>query len=70
MADRMLMHKPSGILYIWQEAFAERDDFEEVFNVEAKEITTEPQFSVKIKKRKIETVDDSLIAAQSSRGLP
>ena len=30
MSDRLLRHKESGILYIYQDIFATRDDFEEV----------------------------------------
>jgi hypothetical protein len=30
MADKMLRHIPTGTLYVWQPAFAQRPDFEEV----------------------------------------
>lgn len=30
MADKMLRHIPTGVLYIWQPSFAQRADFEDV----------------------------------------
>jgi hypothetical protein len=70
MADRLLRHKPTGTLYIWQHAFAERDDFEEVIDVEAKEVPEPP----KSRKRKgvdgAVEVDEAAIAADASRNLP
>lgn len=39
MADRYLKHKPSGIVYIYQSAYAERDDFEEVADLQGTPLT-------------------------------
>lgn len=36
--ERLLRHIPTGILYVYQPAFANRPDFEEIINVEAKVI--------------------------------
>lgn len=43
MADRLLIHKPTGVLYIWQHQFAQREDFEEVINVESKVISSDDE---------------------------
>lgn len=67
MADRLLRHIPTGTLYIWQYAFAEREDFEEVIDVEAKEVPEPP----KTKRAKAAPViDEAAIAADASRNLP
>ena len=34
MSDRYLKHIPSGVIYIWQTAFAVRDDFVEVADLQ------------------------------------
>lgn len=66
MADRLLRHIPTGTLYIWQHAYAEREDFEEVIDVESREVP-EP----KPKRKKSEpVVDEAAIAADASRNLP
>ncbi len=51
MTDRMLRHKPTGVLYVYQEAFANRPDFEEVINVESRVI--EDPAPAKRKKREV-----------------
>lgn len=71
MADRLLRHIPSGVLYVYQDVFAQRSDFEEIIDVEAKEIPTPPAAPRKVK-AKVETpaVDDEAVSADASRGLP
>lgn len=74
MAQKMLRHKPSGILYVWQEAFAFRDDFEEVVEPTAEEIASPAAIpATKIRKtRKAEPakVDDEALSEDASRNLP
>ena len=36
MADKYLRHKPTGIMYIWQAAFAQNPEFEEADSLEPK----------------------------------
>jgi hypothetical protein len=36
MADKYLRHKPTGIMYIWQPAFAQNPEFEEADSLEPK----------------------------------
>ena len=71
MADRMLRHIPSGVLYVYQPAFAMRSDFEEIINVEAREIE-EPKTKPKVRKapEPPPAVDDEAISADASRNLP
>lgn len=74
MADRMLRHIPSGVLYVYQDVFAQRADFEEIINVEAREIP-DPDAAPKVIRRakpKAETVavDEDAVSADASRGLP
>lgn len=38
MTQRLLRHIPTGILYAYQDIYAQRKDFEEIIDVEAKEI--------------------------------
>jgi hypothetical protein len=74
MADRLLRHKPSGTLYIWQEVFAMRDDFEEIIDVESRVVPDEPVEAPKPratrKKAEPAPVDESRIQEDASRGLP
>ncbi len=58
MADRMLRHIPSGILYIWQPAYAQRKDFEEVVEEAAPEVVEEPaQEASKPRTRRVKALD-------------
>lgn len=58
MADRMLRHIPSGILYIWQPAYAQRKDFEEVVEEAAPEVVEEPvQEATKPRTRRVKALD-------------
>jgi hypothetical protein len=40
MADKYLRHKPTGIMYIWQPAFAQNPEFEEADSFEPKATPT------------------------------
>ena len=71
--DRMLRHKPTGVLYVYQPAFAMRDDFEEVIDVEAREIkdpTPAPRSRKVADAPTPPAVDDTAVSADASRGLP
>lgn len=68
MADRLLRHIPTGVLYVYQPAYALRADFEEIIDVEAKEIPT-PKPRAKAK-AEVHKVDDEALSADASRGLP
>lgn len=85
MADRYLRHIPSGILYIWQAAYAQRTDFEEVEDAPQDEdapaapIVIKTKVKTKAKPRAIEPVEsddleinlnDVALSADASRGLP
>lgn len=72
MADRMLRHIPSGVLYVYQDAFAMRADFEEIINVEAREV---PDSEVRVARRakpkpEVAAVDDAAVSEEASRNLP
>lgn len=70
MTQRLLRHKPSGIIYVWQEVFAQRDDFEEIIDVEAKVIDTDSDSAPKRRGRKAAAIDEEALSADASRGLP
>lgn len=72
MADRMLRHIPSGVLYVYQDVFAQRPDFEEIINVEARVIPDPEVRAPRRAKPKAEVVavDDAMISEEASRGLP
>ena len=70
MADRLLRHIPSGQLFIYQEAFALRADFEEIIDVESRVVDEPLVKKPKVHKVKIERVDDEVISAEASRDLP
>ena len=74
MTQRMLRHKPSGIMYVWQEAFAFRDDFEEIIDVEAKELKepeTIPLSKIrKTRKPEPAVIDEVALSEDASRDLP
>ncbi len=58
MADRMLRHIPTGILYIWHPAYAQRKDFEEVVEEAAPEVVEEPvQEASKPRARRVKALD-------------
>lgn len=72
MTQRLLRHIPSGILYAYQPAFAVRPDFEEVIDVEAREV---PATETRPSRRKKEAapvaaVDEDALSADASRNLP
>lgn len=75
MADKYLRHKPSGILYIWQEAYAFRDDFEEVVEVappveDAVDSTPVVVKTRRTKKAEPPVPDEARIQEDASRDLP
>ena len=72
MADRLLRHIPSGVLYVYQPVYAQRADFEEIFDVEAREIPDPaPKAARKVKpKAEVAAVDDEALSEEASRGLP
>jgi len=72
MADRMLRHIPTGVLYVYQDVFAMRDDFEEIINVETREV---PDSEVRVARRakpkaEVASVDGEALGEQAGRGLP
>lgn len=69
MSDRMLIHKPTGVLYVYQDAFAQREDFEEVINVASRVV---PEAEVKASRKTKDTpkVDDAALSVDAGRGLP
>lgn len=74
MADRMLRHIPTGVLYVYQPQFATRPDFEEIIDVEAREIP-DPVEPTPRKTRKAAApapamIDEEKLAEEASRGLP
>lgn len=68
MADRLLQHKPTGVMYIWQEVFANHADFEEIIDVESKVVSEPP------KRPKLglptKAASDAVLGAEAARGLP
>lgn len=76
MSDRYLRHIPSGTLYIWQAAYAQRSDFEEVADAPKAEAEDAPKPKAKAKPKAIEPVEpaaetnDAALSADASRGLP
>lgn len=70
MVDKRLRHIPTGIEYIWQPAFAQRDDFEEVITPEDGVEESRP-----VKRRAkpapvVVAVDDESVSADATRNLP
>lgn len=73
MTQRFLRHKPTGVLYAYQDIFAMRDDFEEIIDVEAKEVDPEvrrPGRPKKTTEPAIRTNSDEALSADASRNLP
>lgn len=69
MSDRLLRHIPTGVLYIWQLTYAEREDFEEVET--AAENAPEPVKPKRAAKAGLQApVDDTALNAEASRGMP
>jgi hypothetical protein len=70
MADRLLRHTPSGVLYVYQPVYAQRSDFEEVIDVESR-VIPEPEVVTRRKpKPKVEAVDNEALSEEASRNLP
>jgi hypothetical protein len=57
MSDRLLRHIPSGTLYIWQPAYAQRKDFEEVVEEVVEEVPAEVVEPVKPRTRRVKALD-------------
>ncbi len=73
MADRLLRHKPTGNLYIWQLVFAENPDFEEVADTTSSAELEIPTFKKpKPAKAGLDTKPslDAVLSAEASRNLP
>lgn len=74
MSQKMLRHIPSGTLYVWQEVFAFRPDFEEVVEptpAEVAEPVTIPAAKVrKTRKPEPAVIDEEALSADASRDLP
>lgn len=77
MADRLIRHIPTGNLFIYQAAFAERDDFEEVIDVESRVVEDKPVAAPAPKKTRAKAglveapaVDNEALAADASHNLP
>ena len=69
MTNRLLRHKPSGVLYVYQDVFAQRPDFEEIIDVEAK-VIDEPIKKPRLKKvEPLPAVDNDALAAQAGRSV-
>jgi hypothetical protein len=63
MADKMLRHIPTGTLYIWQPAFAQRADFEDYVPepepvVEAPAVVDAPAPKAKTSRKKAEAAPE------------
>jgi len=84
MADKYLRHIPTGTIYIWQPAFAQRSDFEEyvpepapVAEEAVEPVVTKPRST---RKKAVEpapeptlepvVVDEEALSADASRNLP
>jgi hypothetical protein len=71
MADRLLRHKPSGQLFIYQAAFAENPEFEEIIDVESREIPEPVEEKPKATRKKpVETVTPRSVEEQVSADTP
>ena len=70
MADRLLRHKPSGQLFIYQAAFAESPEFEEVIDVESRVIPDPEPAPKPSRKKAVETVEPRSVEEQVSADLP
>jgi hypothetical protein len=77
MADRLLRHKPTGVVYIYQPVFAMRDDFEEIIDVESRVVDEPP--ATKPRRTRVQpapeqmtipTIDDLQLGSEAARGLP
>ena len=62
MTQRLLRHKPSGVLYAYQDIYAIRPDFEEVIDVESRVIEDAPA-EAPAKKTRAKKSDASVDAA-------
>lgn len=66
MTNRLLRHVPTNTMYVWRPEFAEDADFEEIIDVESREVPTPAR--AKLKKAVI--VDDEALFADASHNLP
>jgi hypothetical protein len=78
-SDRLLRHIPSGIIYIWQEVFAGREDFEPytvpVEPAPEPAVTRTLKLPVKPKGKAglsmvVEATAEEALSADASRGMP
>lgn len=82
MADKYLRHIPTGTIYIWQPAYAQRADFEEYVPEPAPEPVVEAAPKPKATRKKAAAepapeptpepvlVDEEALSADASRNLP
>jgi len=70
MADRLLRHIPSGVLYVYQPVYAQRPDFEEVIDVESRVVPEAEVIARRKPKAKVEAVDNEALSEEASRNLP
>lgn len=73
MTHRLLRHIPTGVMYVYQDVFAARPDFEEVEDprtIDVVATVVEPK-KIKVKKPDpLPMVDDDALGVQAARGLP
>lgn len=80
MADKYLRHIPSGTIYIWQPAYAQRDDFEDYVPEPEPVVEEAPKPKTSRKKAAAAPapeptpepvlVDEDALSADASRNLP
>lgn len=84
MADKYLRHIPTGTIYIWQAAYAQRADFEDYVPEPVAEPVVEetPKAKTKVTRKKAAVepapeptpepvlVDEAALSADASRNLP
>lgn len=70
MSQQYLRHKPTGIIYAYQETFALRDDFEPYVMPGAEPAPEqEPKPAKKRAKSEVVIVDEAALSADASRGI-
>ncbi|MFM6959556.1 MAG: hypothetical protein ACKOW0_00835 [Schleiferiaceae bacterium] len=77
MADKLLRHIPSGIVYIWQPEYAQRADFEEYEPELAAPVAAPAEAAApkaRAVRKKVESepvvIDEAALSADASRNLP
>ena len=73
MTTRLLRHKPSGVIYAYQDVFAMRPDFEEVDDGKTIDVIATVVEPKKVRVKRVEpapAVDDVALGIQAAIGLP